>query len=436
MPDQQYSQEVFNGDRLQDYCTIVDSNPVFMLPGTGRAGQPMLMPVSESLLSRHMLLLGGIGTGKTNAFDFIIRNIRSTMQQNDVMVIFDTKGDFYREFYRPGDVVISNDERATNGKKMDFWNLFGEITIDGRTEENVLEISKTLFSDRLQNSSQPFFPNAAMDLFSAVLLHMLRTESMADVRDNMNLRSIFNSFSVPAMKKILMKYPDLKAMISYIDDEKSGQTLGVVAELQQLVREIFVGNFKKKGSLAMRRLIREKGGRAIFVEYDLGLGNMLTPVYKLLIDLAIKEALCRSANEGNVYFMIDEFRLVPNLQHIDDGVNFGRSLGAKFAVGIQNVDQISAAYGENLSRSILSGFGTTFAFRVNDANSREYIKNLYGRNIKIQNFVSRVQSRGLTEQIREGYVAEDSDITNLRVGEAIVGTMSCEPFRFRFPPYK
>ena len=185
----------------------------------------------------------------------------------------------------------------------------------------------------------------------------------------------------------------------------------------------------------MRQLVRRKGGRVIFVEYDLGIGAMLTPVYRLLIDLAIKEALCRTSNEGNVYFFIDEFRLLPLLEHIDDGVNFGRSLGAKFFVGIQNVEQIADAYGLELSRSILSGFGTTFAFRVNDSGSREYIKGLFGRNIKKQTYLSVVQTRGVIEELREGYVVEDTDITNLKLGQAIVGAPGCQPFRFQFKRY-
>lgn len=64
------------------------------------------------------------------------------------------------------------------------------------------------------------------------------------------------------MKKILDKYPDLKAMRAYIEDEKSGQTLGIVSELQQVIREIFVGNFKKKGSLSLREIVRKKVGRS------------------------------------------------------------------------------------------------------------------------------------------------------------------------------
>lgn len=432
---QTYSQDIFSGNRLFDDCQYEERDPHFYLMGKTRYDEPMRIPVGEQMLSRHMLLLGGIGTGKSNAFNFLIRNVRSGVTKDDVVIIFDTKGDFYREFYRPGDIVISNDDRADGGNGPDYWNLFRELSIDDRIEENVLEIAKSLFTEKIKNTTQPFFPNAAKDIFAALLLHLVRSDQFANYRNNQSLRSMLDTFSVSAMKKILLSHDDLKAMTAYIEDEKSGQTLGVLAELQQMVREIFVGNFKKKGTLSMRQLVRQKGGRVIFVEYDLGIGGMLTPIYRLLIDLAIKEALCRTSNEGNVYFFIDEFRLLPHLEHIDDGVNFGRSLGAKFFVGIQNIDQIAAAYGQNMAHSILSGFGTTIAFRVNDAESREYIKNLFGRNIKLQTYVSAIQNRGVAEQIREGYVVEDEDITNLPVGQAIIGAPGCQPFRFQFRLY-
>ena len=291
---QNYSQAVFSGNQLQDTCQYQEQNPHFFLMGHSAQGQPMRLPVGEQMLSRHMLLLGGIGTGKSNAFQFLIRNVRSALTSRDVVIIFDTKGDYYREFYQPGDIVISNDSRADGGQGPDFWNLFGEVTIDDRVEENILEIAKSFFADKLEKTTQPFFPNAAKDLFAALLLHMARRDQFQDYRNNQALRSTFDTFSIPAMKAILQSHPDLKAMTSYIEDEKSGQTLGVVAELQQMVREIFVGNFRKKGSLSIRQLVRQKGGKVIFVEYDLGIGAMLTPVYRLLIDLALKEALSQS----------------------------------------------------------------------------------------------------------------------------------------------
>lgn len=432
----EFNEQILSGESIRDDLVYQEDNAYFGLPGTVRQGGRCLLCPGEQMLSRHLLLLGGIGSGKSNTINHIIRNIRTALKSDDVMIIFDTKGDYYDEFYRDGDIVISNDDRATGGSGPDYWNLFEEITVDDRIEENINEIAGTLFYEKIHNSSQPFFPNAAKDLFSALMLHMVRSQKMKTFQHNQALRHMLDTFNVESMKNILASYPDLKAMQTYIDDPKSGQTMGVVSELQQATREIFIGNFKKKGSLSMRKLVREKGGKVIFIEYDTGIGNLLTPIYKLLIDMAIKESLCRKTNEGNVYFILDEFRLLPHLEHIDDGVNFGRSLGAKFVIGIQNVDQIAHAYGTNLAASILSGFATTFSFRVNDANSREFIKNLYGRNVRSTSFLSSISSRGMVEQIRETSVVEDADITRLQIGEAIISTLSYPPFRFRFTEYK
>ena len=423
------------GDHLSDRCDYKDKNPLYMMPGTNIRGESLFIPIGEKLLSRHMLFLGGIGTGKTNAMNCFIRNTRRILGENDVAIIFDTKGDYYKEFYTPGDIVISNDERATGESEADYWNIFNEISADDRIEENVSEITKSIFAEKTERSTQPFFPNAARDLLYALILHILRTESLKDRRNNKSLRAYLDMMTPGLMKGVLEQHKDLKAMQSYIDDETSGQTLGVLSELQQAVREVFVGNFKKPGTISLREIVKNKGGKVVFIEYDLGLGEVLTPIYRLLIDLAIKEALSRKENEGNVYFFIDEFRLLPKLTHMDDGINFGRSLGAKFFVGIQNINQVIAAYGEDVGRSLLSGFGTTYAFRINDSLSREFIKNLSGKNIKKQTFMSSVQNQGISEQLREAYVIEDADINNLRIGESIVTTIAGEPFVFRFNEY-
>lgn len=198
------AQNVIIGDSLVDYCTYQESASRYAIPGKNHMGQPMMIPIGEHILSRHMLLLGGIGTGKSNAFNHIIRNTRSNLTNEDVMIIFDTKGDFYKEFYRPGDVVISNDARATGGSEADYWNIFEEVTIDDRVEENILEIAKGLFAEKLEHTTQPFFPNAAKDLFAALMLHLVRNDKFADKRNNKSLRSYLNSITPHIMVDILI----------------------------------------------------------------------------------------------------------------------------------------------------------------------------------------------------------------------------------------
>lgn len=143
-------------------------------------------------------------------------------------------------------------------------------------------------------------------------------------------------------------------------------------------------------------------------------------------------SLGRGRSEGNVYFITDEFRLLPNLEHVDDAVNFGRSLGIRFMIGIQNVEQIYDNYGEERAHSIMSGFMTSLNFRVNDPKSREHIKQQFGMNRKIEAYVTNVQSKGMIEERRDGYVVEDWDLTNLKIGQAVIGFPENEPFVFQF----
>ena len=106
--------QVFEGNELKLSSPALSGNSArCYLYGTDGIGSDTKIPLSDELLGRHLLFLGGIGTGKTNAIYQIIAQLRRTMTANDVMVIFDTKGDFYKEFYRKGDIVISNDSKAT-----------------------------------------------------------------------------------------------------------------------------------------------------------------------------------------------------------------------------------------------------------------------------------------------------------------------------------
>ncbi|MES0490993.1 MAG: type IV secretion system DNA-binding domain-containing protein [Leptospirales bacterium] len=427
---------VFEGNKLQNTTPNLDvSDPRCLLYGADGDGKKVELPVSDDLLSKHMLFLGSIGTGKTNGIFQIISQLRGSMTPNDVMLIFDTKGDFYDAFYQKGDIVISNDDKATGPKGKDYWNIFNEIELDSSMEENIIEIARALFYEKTERSTQPFFPNAARDILTGLLLHFCRKGDKTK-NNNDELRTFLDRSPSTEIVAILQQHDDLKAMTSYIANEKSPQTQGIISELQQLIREILVGNFRKPGTLSMRQSVRNKGGKIIFIEYDLGIGGMLTPIYRLLLDMALKEAMGRKKSEGNVWFIIDEFRLIPNLQHVDNGVNFGRSLGAKFIIGVQNVEQVFHAYGESLARSILSGFSTTVAFKVNDITTRNFIQQLFGKNRKKEVYMASVQSRGIVEQLREANVVEDWDISNLPLGRAIISFPENEPFYFQFDKFK
>ena len=64
-----------------------------------------------NIMSKHILLIGGSGCGKTNAFCYTTQALRQNMTQNDIAIIFDTKGEFYDNFAQENDYVIGNSAR-------------------------------------------------------------------------------------------------------------------------------------------------------------------------------------------------------------------------------------------------------------------------------------------------------------------------------------
>lgn len=390
------------------------------------------IPISDELLSKHILFTGAIGTGKTNAMFQLVDQIINNMGKDDVMIIFDTKGDFLKEFYREGiDTIISNDSMTT-----EYWNLMKESIIDGEEhiEDNLMEIANTLFEEKIKKSNAPFFPMAAKEVFYGIMLFLIRRGR--DI-NNETLSDFIVEASIEDVISIFKGHYDLKGIIDYIyGGNTSGQSQGVYSELRNACREIFIGNFKKNGNFSIREFIRKKGGKVLYIEYDIGIGKVLTPIYKLMYDLAIKESLSRKKSEGNVYYIIDEFRLLPNLYHIDNGVNFGRRLGAKFIVAMQNVEQIRDGYGKELANSILSGFSTVVSFRSTDEATRNFIKGLYGKNRKRIVYRSATYSLGNKEEVVLSDVIEDWDISKLQTGEAIISMPNCNPIKFQFQLYK
>lgn len=90
-----------------------------------KAGQEVR--IDEELCSRHVLAIGGTGSGKTNLLFTMLDQIYGGMNANDVMIVFDSKGDYYKRFSsgKPmGSVAVlgNSSEYARRSVK---WNISG-----------------------------------------------------------------------------------------------------------------------------------------------------------------------------------------------------------------------------------------------------------------------------------------------------------------------
>ena len=397
-------------------------------------GKDARLWLDDDYLSRHVLFLGGIGTGKTHAMRVLLDPLRSLAGPDDVFVIFDSKGDFQEWFCRDQDAVLSSDPDPAQGGVT--WNLFADLLDEDPSArgEQIHEIASTIFSEEVDQAAQNrFFAQGAREVFAAVVEVMAgegQRYSNKDLRAKLEL-------SADDLLELLdaEKNPQFAGTARYLQGEDRVED--ILAFLQQTLSKTFSGAFRLDGDFSVREFVRGRGGRALFVEYDIASGNRLLPVYRVLIDMAIKEALGlgRAGHPGEVIFVLDEFALLPQLSHIGNGINYGRSLGLRFLVGTQNVSQVIQAYGTQDGASILSGFGTVLAFRLMDDASRDLVRQRFGANRKQITTNAHVRSEGVQQLVITGNVIEDWVLSDLGRGECIVTLPDGAPFFFATGEY-
>jgi len=398
--------------------------------------------IDETSLFQNVLLLGAAGSGKTNVINQMFPQLRAWTSEPYTMLVFDTKADYYHHhgFFQPGDYVIGCSQQFRD--RSQIWNIFDEVLADGDDprdyEANAKEIAAVLFEGR-GSTTQPFFAQAAQEIFASTLIYFVRRrrDGGENWQRNLNNRYLvlfLKQHTPKQLREFFSLYPDLGGLSAYFGDGTGSQGLGVFGELRSMLDECFQGVFAMEPragqSFSIRRAVREKRNRAVFIEYDMSAGERLTPMYRLLVDLALKEAISNTA-AGRTHLLLDELKLLPKLKHLQDALNYGRSKRVSVIAGIQNVNQLYATYGEAGAGEIFEGFGTLIALKTNDHASREYVSLRFGPN--------KIASRHYTPSQEpidshwDGRTVEHWHQQTLRIGEAIIGLASQSyPFRFRF----
>ena len=178
---------------------------------------------------------------RTNLFYHIVQQIKAKLTHNDVVLVFDSKGDFYSKFFSKGDIVIGNSVQYRTISER--WSIYEEIIADGKDAisvfQNTQEICKSLFADLIEkNNSNPFFPIAARDLFASIIIALIKN---GVVPNNEDLKEFIDSSSVETLRGLLGKHKDLASVASYIGGKSGSQAQGVLSEMYSVTRDVLTG---------------------------------------------------------------------------------------------------------------------------------------------------------------------------------------------------
>lgn len=409
-----------------------------------------MIGLSKDMLSHGFITIAEPGGGKTNLLNMITAMLLATQERNDKLIIFDTKGDYLREF---GD-RIPKDELIVVGTGEEYRNITsipnifaelmprgsdGKLVYTSDTDTDALEKAKQLFL-KIQSEQQPIFPAMSEQIIAGCLLYFVRTYWRSDQSklNNKDFICFMTKSTNEDLKAVFeLEYmADYRSCVNYISG-KGNQTQGVNSYIGSILRELFVGPFAQNNpgkEFSMREVVNTPGKKTVFIEYDLKRGESLKPMYGLLADSALSNVLGgRQINRNNVYFVFDEMLLLPELRHLSNGLNFGRSQGVKILCGLQNVAGLTDEYGEAKAKRILASFQNIVAFRNSDYDTRRFLMERMGSNY--QNVSYSAQQDNINIH-REGHAVEDWDILSLKMGEAIISLKDERAFFFTMPKYQ
>ena len=91
-------------------------------------------------------------------------------------------------------------------------------------------------------------------------------------------------------------------------------------------------------------------------------------------------------------------------------------------------------YGQSRGAVIASGFSNLFAFKTIDAESRDYVSKVFGKNYYSMSYFNSAGE--FVDENREGQSVEDWELMDLQIGHAVIGLANYRPFYFTFKEYK
>ena len=381
-------------------------------------GSVMSIPKTGSILA-----LGATRSGKTETGKHIVSQMQA--DQNEPMIVYDHKED-YQDFFEEIDREYI---KLSASGSTHTWNVFDEI----ENERDADEIARSIFVEMEQagGSTGAFFAPAARQVLAAVLKHHHRKGNRENSDySNKDLIEFFQTNTPEQAYEILVNEEDMAGVATYLDpDDNDDQKIW--PNVQRQVTDIFANEFAQEPttdqpSVSIRRYMQNPRGTALVLDYPYREGSSTTPIFRLLIDLAAREALV-DKDQGS-YFILDEVAQVPKLQRLDELVNVGAGRNIQVFVTLQSVAQLREGYGEEGASAILSGLTSTILLRSDDPKSVEFVRSKIGRERK--EFTAHVEKANLARnrqktmyremEEKEKHVFAESDINSWRPGEGVV----------------
>lgn len=357
------------------------------------------VPVPVDVEPLHFLMAGAPGSGKSLAF---YQMLISARQRQHRAIISDPGAEFLKRFYQDGDLIFNPfDLRGI------AWSPFAEM----RQPYDAARLAASMIPDGTGSTQE--WNGYARTVLEAVL------ESLFELDTPTNGDLVYFLTTAPLKElRDLVEGTPAQRFFSKLDSGMLASVMNII--ISYIKPYSYLNPGAGKDAFSVRRWIEEDGKDWLFLSFRDDQLQAIRPMLAAVLDIAASAVLSLPASfDRRIFFAIDEFASLGQINSIEPLLTKGRKVGAVAMLGVQAISQPRETYGRERSQTLLSCLGTWLVLKQPDADTSDYMSKYVGdEEIRRTIQSGNQQGGGWQEQIHRQRAIIPSELQNLnpRVG--------------------
>lgn len=315
------------------------------------------MPLVKDSETRHILISGGTGSGKTNCFHTLLPQIR---RQGQRAIVVDTSGEFVSKYFREGKDFLLNpfDQRGVG------WHPWCEChdSFDYKT------LAQSFISSS-HNEDENFWRKSAQEVFSSIL------EIKAVERRISEVVKLLLYLPLTQLYKALQN-TKAASFLDTTSERTSGSIRAVAASFLECL-ELFEDTATP---FSIRDWVQKGTGDSwLFLSSTTGQRASVIPLISAWFSTAMRSLLQMEPDRNRrLWFIADELPSLNRLKDLETCLVESRKFGGCAMLALQSPAQLEMVYGRELTRIIIGNCATRIAFAEQDPEIAARISKTFG----------------------------------------------------------
>ena len=314
----------------------------------------------------HFLIAGGTGTGKSQAINSFLKNLRD---RGDKVLVVDSGGEAMARLFREGDVLLNPlDSRSAK------WSPFSEL-------------SSVFDTDRLAQSMIPAEDGGkdrqwqlyAQGLVTAVLQRLF--EAGGTDATNERFSHMLTVAPSTEIQEMVQGLPASTLFSGMTGGKGEGGMLasvkGIIGAYLPAYRHL--NPTAGADGFSIRKWVQSEDKNWLWLPYRDDQLSSIKPLIACWLGEAVNATLSlRPSAERRLWIVTDELASLGMIASLSDGLTKGRKYGLRVVAGLQSVSQLRQIYGANGAQTLLSCLSTLLCLRAADSDTAEYFSKTFG----------------------------------------------------------